>query len=125
MFTRKSRYFDARRFAADEQGQLPFKGVRPRVIGPATPVLEHALQPDERLDALGVNYYNDARLWWRILDANADVLCAAQLEMIGLPPLPRRPGDPATPPSGSPQATQQEQDFGEVLLIPRANEGQS
>ena len=104
MFTRKSRYFDARRFAADEQGQVPFKGVRPRVIGPATPVLEHALQPDERLDALGVNYYNDARLWWRILDANADVLCAAQLEMIGLPPLPRRPDDPATPPSGSPQA---------------------
>lgn len=118
MFIRRSRYFDARRFDPAADGSLPFKGVRPRVIGAATPVLEHGLQPDQRFDALGVHYYNDARLWWRILDANPDVLCAAQLEMIGLPALPRRKDDPA-PPLGDTQ------DLGEVLLIPRANEGRS
>lgn len=125
MFVRRSRYADARRFDPADDGSLPFKGVRPRAIGPASPVLEHALQPEERLDALGVHYYNDARLWWRIVDANPDLLCAAQLEMIGLPPLPRRDADSAGPADAATAADQAQQDFGEVLLIPRASEGAS
>ena len=115
MFLRSSRYFGARRFEPAPDGQAPFKGVRPRDIGAATPVLEHALQPGERLDALGVHYYNDARRWWRILDANPDVLCAAQLEMIGQRPLPPQP--PLA-------AGEDAQDLGEVVLIPRATEAQ-
>ncbi len=115
MFTKRSRYLTTRRFEPGEDGALPFKGVRPRVIGAATPVLEHVLQPGERFDALGVNYFNDAYLWHRILDANPDVLCAAQLEIIGAPQLPRAAGD-AAPAAG------EVSDFGEVLLIPRAKE---
>ncbi len=42
----------------------------PRPIGPATPVLEHEIQVGDRLDRLAQHYYNDDRLWWRILDAN-------------------------------------------------------
>ena len=116
MFTKRSRYLDARRFDPAEDGSLPFRGVRPRRIGAATPVLEHALQPGERFDALGGNYFNDPWLWHRILDANPDVLCAAELEIIGLPPLPRAAG--ATPPAGDEKV-----DHGEILLIPRAKEG--
>lgn len=114
MFTKRSRYLAARRFEPAEDGSLPFKGVRPRVIAPATPVVEHVLQPGERFDALGQHYFNDPWLWHRILDANPDVLCAAQLEIIGAPQLPRS-GDSAAP--AEPAA-----DFGEVLLIPRARE---
>jgi hypothetical protein len=116
MFTKRSRYLATRRFEPGEDGRLPFKGVRPRIIGLATPVLEHVLQPGERLDALGVHYFNDPHLWHRILDANPDVLCAAQLEIIGAPPLPRAAGGAA--PAGGAVS-----DFGEVLLIPRAKEG--
>ncbi|MBL8394637.1 MAG: hypothetical protein JNK99_07805 [Candidatus Accumulibacter sp.] len=120
MFTKRSRYLGTRRFEPHEDGSLPFKGVRARVIGPATPVLEHVLQPGERLDALGVHYFNDPYLWHRILDANPDLLCAAQLEIVGAPSLPRlRPGadEPPAPTSGSLA------DYGEILLIPRAKEG--
>lgn len=116
MFTKRSRYLTARRFEADPERGLPFKGVRPRVIGAATPVLEHVLQPGERLDALGQHYFNDPYLWHRILDANPDVLCAAQLEMVGASPLPR--GAATEAPAGGEAA-----DLGEVLLIPRAQEG--
>ncbi|MCB1956656.1 MAG: hypothetical protein KDG55_13325 [Rhodocyclaceae bacterium] len=116
MFTRRSRYLATRRFEPAPDGSLPFAGVRARDIGPATPVLEHVLQPGERLDALGGHYFNDAWRWHRILDANADVLCAAELEIIGARPLPRRSGDPA-PTAGEGEAE------GQVLLIPRASEG--
>jgi hypothetical protein len=83
MFTKRSRYLGSRRFEPKEDGSLPFRGVRARVIGSATPVLEHVLQPGQRLDALRVNYFNDPYLWHRILDANPDLLCAAQLEIVG------------------------------------------
>lgn len=115
-FTRRSRYLAARRFDPLEDGSVVFRGVRPRDIGPARPVLEHALQPGERFDALGQHYFNDPNLWHRILDANPDVLCAAELEIVGAPPLPRAPGAEAP---GIPA----EADDGEVLLIPRAKEG--
>ncbi|MCB1888329.1 MAG: hypothetical protein KDH20_12040 [Rhodocyclaceae bacterium] len=116
MFTRRSRYLATRRFEPADDGTLPFAGVRARDIGSATPVLEHVLQPGERLDALGVHYFNDAWRWHRILDANADVLCAAELEIVGARPLPRATGADA-PPAGD--AVEE----GQVLLIPRASEG--
>jgi hypothetical protein len=78
-------------------------------------VLEHVLQPGQRLDALAQHYFNDPYLWHRIVDANPDLLCAAQLEIVGLPPLPRAADDPA--PAGG-----EVSDYGEVLLIPRARE---
>ena len=118
MFTRRSRYLTTRRFEPAADGRLPFRGVRARVIGPATPALEHQLQPGERFDALAGHYFNDPWLWHRILDANPDVLCAAALEIIGAPPLPRVAGESA---AGGGEAT----DYGEVLLIPRAKEGGS
>ena len=76
MFNRKSRYATARDFAA-AAGDSPFGGVRPRQIERATGVVEHTVQQGDRLDLLAKHYYNDDRLWWRIVDANPEILHGA------------------------------------------------
>jgi len=86
MFTRKSRYATARPFIAVD-GEEPFAGVRPRTIGGATGVIEHTVEQGDRLDLLAKHYYNDDRLWWRIIDANPELLHGADAtatEMEGL-----------------------------------------
>jgi hypothetical protein len=67
MFLKDSRYEHVPGF---QDGAETFPGVRPRPIGPAQGMIEHVLQAGERLDLLARHYYNDDRLWWRILDAN-------------------------------------------------------
>jgi nucleoid-associated protein YgaU len=74
MFLRGSRYATARPFTAG------FRGVRPRDIGPAEGVLEHTVRLGDRLDRLARHYYNDDRLWWRILDANPEILFGSDLD---------------------------------------------
>ncbi|MCL2643842.1 MAG: hypothetical protein FWD51_00070 [Betaproteobacteria bacterium] len=73
--SRQSRYKDSKHFAAPAQ----FKGIRQRDIGPATGIVEYQLKEWDRIDMLSFNYYNDVDLWWRILDANPEVLCAVDL----------------------------------------------
>jgi len=74
-----SRYESTPPFQA-APGEAPgFAGLRPRDPGAATAVLEHTLKATDRLDALALHYYNDARKWWRILDANPELLCGADL----------------------------------------------
>lgn len=72
MFKKGSRYENTRTFEPTPTGLTAFEGIRPRVIGPATGVIEHVVKTGERLDLLAGNYYNDDRLWWRIVDANPD-----------------------------------------------------
>jgi nucleoid-associated protein YgaU len=96
MLLKNSRYQGTRRFEPDAQGALPCKGTTPRPIGPATGVLEHVVRAGDRLDQLARHYYGDARLWWRILDANPDLLSGAALSL--------------------PESA------GETILIPRARE---
>lgn len=91
MILRGSRYERARPF---EGG--PFQGVRPRDIGPATGVIEHPVQSGDRLDALAARYYGDPRLYWRILDANPELLIGDRASLEAL--------------------------VGDVLLIPRTDE---
>jgi hypothetical protein len=95
MIRKGSRYEAAAPFQPGEDGVLRFRGIRARVMGAARPVLEHYLRVGERPDLLGAHYYNEPALWWRILDANPDVLYAGDLES-------RNPADP--------------------LLVPRARE---
>lgn len=79
MFLANSRYEKARPFTAQEGGNVPFAGVRPREI-PVTPgVIEHIVQAGERLDLLARHYYNDDRLWWRIVDANTEIFSGGDL----------------------------------------------
>ena len=96
MLLKDSRYGNARLFAPDQDGELRCKGTRPRLIGPAVGVLEHVIREGERLDLLARHYYGDPRLWWRILDANPDLLSGVELSL-------------------KPRA-------GEVILIPKAKE---
>lgn len=78
--SRKSRYKDARYFDAEAGQPAPlFPGIRPRDIGPASGIVEYNLKEWDRMDSLSFNYYNDVDLWWRILDANPEVLCAIDL----------------------------------------------
>jgi hypothetical protein len=70
MLVKKSRYRDARTFEPLADGTTVFPGLRARDIGPATGMIEHEVSASDRLDQLARNYYNDDRLWWRIVDAN-------------------------------------------------------
>ena len=72
MFTKKSRYKNAILFDSLASGAEVFAGIRRREIGAATGVIEHKLEPGDRLDQLARHYYNDDRLWWRIVDANPE-----------------------------------------------------
>ena len=96
MLLNNSRYKEVRRFEADDSGQVRCKGTRPREIGPAVGVVEHVIQEGDRLDLLAHHYYNDSRLWWRILDANPDLVCGVEISLAGR--------------------------AGEVILIPKAKE---
>jgi nucleoid-associated protein YgaU len=96
MLLNTSRYKQSRRFEADEQGLVRCKGIRERVIGPATGVVEHVIEAGDRLDLLAHHYYNDARLWWRILDANPDLANGVELSLA--------------------------ERAGEIILIPKAKE---
>lgn len=68
-----SRYEPARAFDG------PFPGLRPRPVGRPVGAVEHTVRPGDRLDALARHYYDDGRLWWRIVDANPGLLCGADL----------------------------------------------
>jgi nucleoid-associated protein YgaU len=74
MFKKGSRYEKTRTFDATADGLTVFEGIRPREIGTATGVIEHVVKAGDRLDLLAGHYYNDDRLWWRIVDANPDFL---------------------------------------------------
>ena len=72
MLVKKSRYRDALSFEPLSDGSEVFSGLRSRRIGIATGVIQHEVQASDRLDQLARNYYNDDRLWWRIVDANPE-----------------------------------------------------
>ncbi|MCP4494544.1 MAG: hypothetical protein GY820_45680 [Gammaproteobacteria bacterium] len=78
---KRSRYQNAQPFYAFE-GQTPvFEGMRARLIGPATAVLEYVVKEGDRLDLLALHFYVDSRKWWRILDANADIVFGSDLTL--------------------------------------------
>jgi nucleoid-associated protein YgaU len=79
MRRRGSRYEHVPAFTPDPSAGEVFRGLRPRDIGPATGVIEHVVKAGDRLDLLARHYYNDDRLWWRILDANPSFLLNGDL----------------------------------------------
>lgn len=86
MLVKKSRYKDAGTFEPSADGNEVFAGLRPRAIGEAVGVVEHEVQATDRLDRLARHYYNNDRLWWRIVDANPQFVFGADLlgeEMAG------------------------------------------
>jgi len=80
-----SRYEKGVAFAGDTDNETGrktmFRGTRPRPIGPASPVLEYTVKEGDRLDLLSLYFYNKDRKWWRILDANPDIIFGADLSL--------------------------------------------
>jgi len=79
MFNKGTRHAKPRLFDPSRAGETIFPGIRPRSIGPATGVIEHVVKAGERLDLLAGHYYNDNRLWWRIVDANPEFLLGGDI----------------------------------------------
>lgn len=108
MTKRSSRYASSQRFVADPSGRPLFSGLMPRRIKPATGILEHRIVAGERLDQLGKNYFNDDRQWWRIADANQNILCATDIT--------------ATEPGLGAQSSSEESMSGRTILVPAKEE---
>lgn len=81
MFKKGSRYEKVRTFDTTSDGLTVFEGTRPREIGSVAGVIEHVVKAGDRLDLLAGHYYNDDRLWWRIVDANPEFFFGG--DMIG------------------------------------------
>lgn len=75
----RSRYETCKPFAFASGEAAMFRGRRAREIGATVGVLEHTLTASDRLDLLALNYYGDASKWWRIADANPEILCGLDL----------------------------------------------
>jgi len=112
MLLPKSRYRKTRFFNAPDGGDVPFRGLRPRSIGPATGLVEHTLREGDRLDHLARHYYNDDRLWWRILDANPQIVFGGEL----------LPVEDWRPTESSESSSNGESLVGQIILIPRGEE---
>ncbi len=75
MFLKGSRYAGSvilTRSAATEGSDDGFTGIRARTIPATEGVIEHVVTDGDRLDLLARHYYNNDRLWWRIVDANPE-----------------------------------------------------
>lgn len=79
MANKGSRYQNVKPFLGQAGKPLLFKGSRAREIGPAPGVLEYTVKADDRLDLLALNFYADSRKWWRILDANPEIMFGPDL----------------------------------------------
>jgi hypothetical protein len=76
-----SRYQHALPFTTQSGQAVEFRGFRARAIGPATGIIEYVVTEDDRLDLLALNFYVDSRKWWRILDANPEIVFADDLSL--------------------------------------------
>lgn len=123
MIRKGSRYEKARSFRPAEGETEAFPGVRPREIGPATGVIEHTVRSGDRLDLLARHYYNDGRLWWRILDANSEIPYGGDAVLETAKSGPggsEAEGDTAD--TGTVQELEPESMVGRTIVIPRARE---
>ena len=110
-----SRYRDSS--GSDEAARGVRPGPAPRSFGTATGVMEHRLRAGDRLDLLARHYYGDDRLWWRLLDANPELLYGG--DAIREHPLWKDPegrwSDAPSAPDTPPQAVPT---VGRTLLVP-------
>jgi len=110
----KSRYTHARPFEPSSDSRERFPGRRPRAIDTAEGVIEHQVQAGDRLDHLARHYYNNDRLWWRIVDANPEFFYGQSFRPEIAPE-----ADPSDPLVRSPGVVLCPEMEGSVILIPR------
>ncbi len=99
MIRKGSRYEKVKEFKADPVRKFFFQGARAREIPATAGILEHVVKEGERLDLLALHYYSDVHKWWRILDANPEIMFGGEIEGGSLDGM-----------------------AGKVILIPRAND---
>jgi hypothetical protein len=120
MLLPNSRYKKTQLFKPSDTASGAFSGLRPRLIGPATGVIEHVVCEGDRLDQIARHYYNDDRLWWRIIDANPQIIFGGGL----MPVQDQRPnkikGDNDA--GGDSKGQTDDSLVGQIILIPRAQE---
>ncbi|MBL4658869.1 MAG: hypothetical protein JKY19_00805 [Alcanivoracaceae bacterium] len=75
MIRKGSRYENTRPFS-NAKG---FAGTRARELSIPEGIIEYSITDADRLDLLANNYYKNDRRWWRILDANTEVLYGFEL----------------------------------------------
>lgn len=117
-FFKGSYYETLAPFDSPQDGSRGFRGVRPRPVPAAEPVLEHPVAVSDRLDGLGHHYYANPRDWRRIADANPETLFAEDLIV---EPAPDDALDPGSP-TGDEAASLRER-LGAIVLVPRRREG--
>lgn len=78
---KRSRYRNTKPFALPVGERAAFEGFRARELITAEGMLEHVVKEGDRLDLLALHYYNDTRLWWRIIDANPEIVFAGKINM--------------------------------------------
>lgn len=108
-----SRYQRVPLFDPDAEARSRFAGLRQRPVGRAAGVLEHAVETGERLDRLAFHYFGEPRLWYRLVEANPDVLFPEDLVWAA------RDLDLAPTASARDLGTER---VGAQILIPRARE---
>ena len=79
MIEKGSRYEGFRHFVGEAGKDPVFSGIRPRKLTSAVGVLEYTINEGDRLDLLALHFYNNTRRWWRILDANPQLIFGADL----------------------------------------------
>lgn len=117
MIAKRSRYVGAEAFVPSADRPTLFAGIRPRRIAKATGVIEHEVQAGDRLDRLAQHYYNNDRLWWRIVDANPEFFYGQSY--VSPEAMPGAPGSEVP----APGILLLEHLEGSVILIPRLTEG--
>ncbi len=79
MSEKGSRYENTTEFVGENGKDPIFDGNRARKIAAAPGVLEYTVRDGDRLDLLSLNFYNNTRKWWRILDANPQIVLGTDL----------------------------------------------
>ncbi len=79
MIGKNSRYQNSIAFVGEQGKQPQFLGLRPRKIKAAAGVLEYTIKEGDRLDLLSHHFYNNTQRWWRILDANPQIIFGGDL----------------------------------------------
>jgi hypothetical protein len=120
MIASKSRYAKTSLFTSSSEGEEVFRGIRAREIETPTGVIEHEVQVGDRLDQLAKHYYNNDRLWWRIVDANPEFFYGQSF----FPPKGTSQDNESTEePVDSPGVMLSKHMEGSVILIPRLSGG--
>lgn len=85
MFTKQSRYYTLPDVVTrDETGQL-HQSKSLRLLPTVTGNFQHIVEANDRLDHLAYKYYQRARQWWHINDANPEFL--SPLALLGEDPM--------------------------------------